>query len=150
MEFLSEKIEKIALPLLNAMDADLVELNVCRHRSSLTIQILADKKQGGITINECSKLNREIGDAIEGENLITGRYILEVSSPGLDRPLRTTKDFLRVVGREVRFFLSEPVENRIEHIGAIRRVEEENVVIDFNSVEITIPITKVNKAIQII
>ena len=150
MEFLSEKIEKLISPFLKAMDVELVDLNIYRYRGDLTIQILADKKNGGITLHECSQLNRKIEDAIESENFLTGKYMLEVSSPGLDRPLRTTKDFLRVIGRDVRFFLSEPIENKIEHAGIVKRVEGENVVIDFNAMEITIPITKINKAIQII
>ncbi len=150
MEFLSEKIEKIAAPFLNEMGVDLVELNISRHRGDLTIRILADRPTGGITISECSELNKKIGDALETENVFSQRYALEVSSPALDRPLKTLKDFGRAIGREVRVFLSESMENKIEYAGTVKRIEVENVVVDINEAEMVFPITKINKAKQII
>lgn len=150
MEFLNEKIEKIALPFLDEMDAELVDLNIHRHRGEVTIQILADKSQGGITINDCAALNRKIRDAFEMKNIIMGPYVLEVSSPGLDRPLKTIKDFRRVIGREVRFFLSEAVAERIEHAGVVKNVDDDRVIIKAQNIEIAIPLGKINKAKQMI
>lgn len=150
MESLAEKVEALILPFLSAIDVELVELNIRRYHSQLTVQVLADKKNGGITIAECAQLNRQIGDAIEIENLIGGHYVVEVASPGLDRPLKTAKDFLRVVGREVRFHLSEPVDNKIEHAGFIKNADNDNVIIEAKSSQLTIPLNTINKAIQII
>ena len=150
MESLGEKIEKIAQPFLAAMDAELVDLHVNRYRGNLTIQILADKAGGGITIGECSQLNRKIGDAIENENFMAQRYILEVSSPGADRPLKTTRDFKRVNGRQVHFYLSEPINEKIEYVGVVKEIQEEEVTVDCKSTQITIPIDKIQKAKQII
>lgn len=150
MESLAEKVEALMMPFLSALDVELVELNIRRYHSQLTVQILADKKDGRITLLECSTLNRQIADAIEVENLIGGHYVVEVSSPGLDRPLRTAKDFLRVLGREVRFYLSEPVDNKFEHAGFIRGADGNNVTIENKSSQIEIPLNKINKAVQII
>ena len=86
----------------------------------------------------------------EEENFILGRYIVEVSSPGLDRPLKTVKDFLKVMGREVRFHLLEPIENKIEHSGKIKEVHDDEVVIESKLQTITIPFRIIQKAVQII
>ncbi len=150
MESLAEKVEALIMPFLGALDVELVDLNIRRYHSQLTVQVLADKKNGGITIAQCAQLNRQIGDAIEVENLISGHYVVEVASPGLDRPLKTAKDFLRVVGREVRFYLSEPVDNKIEHSGFIKNADSDNVTIEVKTSQLTIPLNKINKAIQII
>ena len=150
MESLGEKIEKLAQPFLEAMDVELVDLHVHRYRGDLTIQILADKANGGITIEECSQLNRKIADAIENENPPAQRYILEVSSPGIDRPLRTAKDFKRANGREVRFFLSEPIHAKIEYVGVVTGVDAEQVTVDCQSTQMMIPIDKIHKAKQVI
>ena len=150
METLTEKVLKIAQPFLDSMSLELVELNLGRYKTQLTIQILADKLNGGITIEECTKLNRQIGEVLETEDVIAGHYVLEVSSPGLDRPLKTAKDFQRNLNRPVRCFLLEPVEGRIEHEGIIKRIEGDSVIIDGKSKEIMIPIIKLNKAKLII
>src|SRR3989338_2787065 len=104
------------------MGVELVDLKVNRYRGDVAIQIFADRPAGGITIGECSALNRRINETLERENLALD-YTLEVSSPGLDRPLRTKKDFARVIGKEIRFYLSEAVLERIEYTGVLKRVE---------------------------
>ena len=149
-ETLIEQIEKIAMPFFNEMYVDLVELKVNRYRGDLAIQIFADRPMGGITIGECALLNRKITEALEREKIVPQDFAIEVSSPGLDRPLRSAKDFQRIVGRDVRFYLLEPVGERIEYDGMIKSVQEEHVVIERKGAEITLPLNKINKGIQII
>ncbi len=149
-EFLSEKIEKITLPFLDVMGLELVELNIRRHNGETTIQIFADKHHGGITLDECTALNRRVSEIIEAQNIISERYTLEVSSPGLDRPLKTAKDFKRVLGRRVQFYLNEPVANRLEYAGEVKNADDNGVVIGVTNDEIMIPLDKINKAKQII
>lgn len=150
MESLGEKVEQMIEPFLKEMNIELVELNIRRHKNETTIQILVDKRFGGITLAECTGLNRRINETFEKDQVWAGHYELEVSSPGLDRPLRTVKDFLRVTGRKVRFFLSVPVENKVEYAGVVRKTQEETVLLDVESRQIVIPLNKINKAVQII
>ena len=82
--------------------------------------------------------------------MFTGNYSLEVSSPGLDRPLKTKKDFLRVSGREVVFYLSENLHGKKEHQGVIKDVSEEKVEVQTKSGLVSIPFKIINKAVQII
>ena len=139
-------IQQLIEPFLKEAGVVLVDLNIRRTHRNFHIEILADKSNGGITIDECARLNRVLRDAIEAQNLITENYILEVSSPGLDRPLKTAGDFLRMMGREIRFFLSEPVGNKLEHTGIVSKVENENLTVETLGGKIFIPIQSINKA----
>ncbi len=78
------------------------------------------------------------------------KYILEVSSPGLDRPLKTKSDFLRCINRKAKFFLLESIKGKIELDGIITKVEDDSVYIDIDGDIIEIPLVKVNKAKQLL
>lgn len=148
-EELTESLKRLMEPFLKEAQVVLVDLNIHRHHGNIDIEILADKPTGGITLQECARLNRAIRDAIEAQNLITENYILEVSSPGLDRSLKTAGDFLRVRGRKVRIFLLEPIQNKIEYNGVVTKVEGQDLTIDIGHGEILLPIQSVNKGNQI-
>ncbi len=150
MDALTEKIEKFIASFIGQAQLVLVELNVRPNRGNIAIQVLVDKPQGGITLGECTTLNRLIANALEQQNFIIESYVLEVSSPGLDRPLKTTPDFLRALGREARFFLSQSIENKMEYAGLIQKVEDDVVFITTLSGAINIPILYINKAKQLI
>ena len=149
-EDIKEKIKALLATILSTTSFELVELNIHRSTRSTIIQVFADKPNGGITLDECSMINRKLSEKLEEENFILGRYIVEVSSPGLDRPLKTVKDFLKVMGREVRFHLLEPIENKIEHSGKIKEVHDDEVIIESKLQTITIPFRIIQKAVQII
>lgn len=150
LESIKKKIEQMVFPVIEELNLDLVEVAVKRRGRTIAIEVLTDKKEGGITLDLCSQLNRLIAKKLELEPFIEGDYILEVSSPGLDRPLKTYKDFLRAVGKRVRFHLREPVENKLEHSGIIEEVSEWGVTIQGKSNTVQIPIDKIVKAVQII
>lgn len=150
LEELEEKIKNISLPLVEKFHLDLVELKIRRQGRTLAIEILADRPKGGITIEECSVLNRNIDQKIEIEQLLEGEYTLEVSSPGLDRPLTTHKDFLRVIDRPVRVHLREPLNNKMEYEGLVRAVNENQLTINGAANSMVIPIEQIALARQII
>lgn len=150
LEELEEKIKNISLPLVEELNLDLVELKIRRQGRALAIEILADRPKGGITIEECSVLNRNIDQKIETEQLLEGEYTLEVSSPGLDRPLTTHKDFLRVIDRPVRVHLREPLNNKMEYEGLVRAVNENQLTINGAANSMVIPIEQIALARQII
>ncbi len=147
---LTERIEAISEPFLQKMGVELVDLHIHQARMQTNVQLLVDKPAGGISLAECAQLNRDIGQAIEAQSLIEHQYMLEVSSPGLDRPLKTKKDFARALGRPLHFFLTEPVEGRIEYIGTLKMVEEISLTVELQGREVFIPLEKINRAKQII
>ena len=91
LEEIQKKMETLVLPLLTGANVDLVELRVTRHRGDVLIRFLADKPMGGITIEECARLNRAIVKAIDGDGFLAEGFSLEFSSPGLDHPNRRQK-----------------------------------------------------------
>jgi ribosome maturation factor RimP len=117
---------------------------------ALILEILADRAQGGINLDECAVLNRELGALLEEKDLVADRYTLEVSSPGLDRPLVTPQDFGRKIGKEIRVFLRQPVGDRIEYQGHIAAVAADGLTLTTKTGSIYLPFDKVNKAKQVI
>lgn len=147
---IADKIKGALDPLLEEMRLVLVDISVRRQSQDLYIEIIADRPRGGITIEECSVLNRRLNDRMDQENLIVDNYFVEVSSPGLDRPLSTKEDFMRVLGRDVHFYLSETVQGRLEHVGVVKDAQEGKVLILVNGQDVAIPIEKIKKAVQVI
>jgi ribosome maturation factor RimP len=101
-ELLRDVIEEIA----DLHGLDLVELQNVGHRGRRRLRVFVDRR-GGVTVNECARLSRALSRALDEEQVITVPYVLEVSSPGVHRPLRTDRDFARVEGRKVRIRTEE-------------------------------------------
>lgn len=123
-----------------------------RQGGEAVLEVLADRDEGGISLDECAGLNRELGDILEKESVFAQPYVLEVSSPGLDRPLATAGDFRRVRGRQARFFLKDLVEGKLEHCGTVEDISDDTVTIRVTDKTgdraITISLANINKAKQ--
>ncbi len=131
---------------LNSLGFDLVDI-VYRHEGDgFILRVLADKAQGGISMDECAMLNRELGGLLDANDILQGRYTLEVSSPGLDRPLKNARDFRRSSGEEVRCFLNEAINGKLELEGVIKEVLPESVLLDINGQVTEVFFSKINKA----
>ena len=148
------KIYEIASTISQAHGFDLVEVKIGRHKKDVFIQVFADKPLGGIGLEECALLNRSIVEMIDKEGFLSeDGYSLEVSSPGLDRPLLNYKDFLRNVNAEIRLWLKEEVENKIEYKGKIKLVAKENLILSTTTKdkkEIVVPMEKISRGLLVI
>lgn len=149
LEIISE-LRNVIEDYLKNQNLDLVDLIYRQEGRDLVLRILVDKPEGGISIGECASLNIEIGAMLDEKNILQQGYALEVSSPGLDRLLRTKKDFARYLNKEVKFFLREPINERIELDGIITKVDDELVYIDIRGSVVQIPISNINRAKQVI
>jgi ribosome maturation factor RimP len=129
-------------------DLDFVELIYRYEGQDLYLRVLVDKFNGGITMDECAGLNRELGALLDEKNILESRYILEVSSPGLDRILKTENDFRRVLNKRVRFFLNDYINAKLEWEGAVNKVENSAVFVDTGNGIIEVPLVNINKAKQ--
>ena len=146
-DILFEKIKETASNVLRDNGIELVDMIYRREGSVMVLRVLADM-ESGITIDECARMNEAIGEVLDKGDVIPEKYILEVSSPGLDRPLKTKKDFLRLKGKRIRIHAYEPIEGRKEFVGLLESVEEDNIAIsDENSKLTKIPLNKISKAI---
>lgn len=145
---ITAELESLIGERLNQLGLELVELS-CRYEGAdLALRILVDRPEGGINLGECASLNQEINAILEGKNILPQGCLLEVSSPGIDRPLKNERDFRRCLNRNARFFLSEQLNGKLEWLGKITNVTSGSVFIDTGKAELEIPLDKINKAKQ--
>ena len=146
------KVERLAAPILANAGVDLVELSVGVYKEDVIIRFAADLPAGGITVGQCALLNHTIVEAIDADGFLGEQgNSLEFSSPGLDRPLVTLKDFGRNLERAVRFWLKEPVEGKTEYSGVLTAAGEEQIVLRTKkNKEIILPLGQIVKATLVI
>lgn len=144
------ELEDMLRGYLTDKQLELVDLIYRREGSNLMLRIIVDRPAGGITLDDCTFLNKEFGRILDEKDIIAGKYILEVSSPGLDRPLVNKRDFIRCVNRRVKVFLNEPVNNKIELDGVIKEVGDDCIYLEVKADVVRIELEKINKAKQAI
>lgn len=145
-QILIEKIKVIIEPVLIEANIELVDLVFVHVNGGVTIRLLADKIGGGINLGECAQISRQISQRLEEKDIIASRYMLEVSSPGLDRPLKKERDFLRSLNKEAVFFLNDLVNGKCQWQGVISKVDQAAVFIQAAGQILEIPLIKINKA----
>ena len=147
---LGEILRGIAEKHFTSLGFELVELVCYRQGRDLAVRILADRPEGGITVDECARLNSQLSSVFEQEGVLQEAYTLEVSSPGLDRPLKTRNDFLRKKGKLVKIFVREPVEGKLEFEGVIEGADESGACLNLGDKTITVAFPLIAKAKQVI
>lgn len=145
-EQLLERIRDTVIGIFDEHKIELVDL-ICRREGKVKVlRILADT-EAGITVDECAKMNEIISAVLDKEDFIDENYILEISSPGLDRPLKTKQDYLRMKGKRIRVYTFAPIDAKKEFIGALETVDENDIVISNSDARLTkIPLNKISKA----
>jgi ribosome maturation factor RimP len=143
---LLDRIERLAKPLIESEGMDLVDLQFKREGNRWYLRLFIDKP-GGISLDDCQNISYQIGELLDIEEVIDKRYILEVSSPGLDRPLKREEDYQRFVGRLVKLTTSLPIMGKRVFVGRLRDLENKKVKIQLNSGEtLFIPFASIAKA----
>jgi len=145
-----ERISEVIAPALKKYNLEVFDISIKRHGNTIAVILIVDHSEGGIMIDECSHINKLISRFLEEENVLEGDYTVEVSSPGLDRSLKTLMDFKRVRGKKVKFHLTQAIENKLEHDGIIKNTEADAVTVDIKQNTVTIPLILIQKAVQII
>ena len=142
-------IQDIAEPILSAHALELVECTAHRAGPQWVVRLLVDKV-GGVGIQDCARVNRAIGEALEAANVLEDRYTLEVASPGLDRPLVSRRDFERAIGEDVAIQLREPLALGSAALtklaGSVLAVQPEAVVVKTEAGNVTVPLAQIQTA----
>jgi ribosome maturation factor RimP len=124
----AQRIERLIEPALTAMGYDLVRVALQGGESRPTLQIMAERKDGvGMTVDDCADISRTLSALLDVEDPIASAYTLEVSSPGIDRPLVKRADFERFAGFEARIETVQPVAGRKRFRGRLMGVTGEDV-----------------------
>lgn len=140
-----KQIESLAGPVIEASGVSLVELQFRRETRGWVLRLLIDR-EGGITLKDCQQVSQELSALLDVESLIDHSYTLEVSSPGLDRPLKKEEDFIRFKGKRVRVQTSEPWEGQRNFEGELQGLEEGWVKLMVGSKEVKVPFGCIAKA----
>ena len=140
-----KKIENVLTPILQDEHLELVEIEFKPIGKKWLLRIYIDK-EGGVTIADCERVNRELGRTLDIEDFIEHPYMLEVSSPGLTRPLKTMEDFARYRGRSCKIVTTEQIYGKNEFRGEIVNTTEEKVEIKGKIDVFTIPLCAIKKA----
>lgn len=145
---LVQKVENIISPSLDSMGYAVVRVKVIENKGGSILQIMAEPKSEamGMGIEDCEKISHAVSALLEVEDPISGAYRLEVSSPGLDRPLVKLSDFERYKGFEAKLETSLPIEGQRRFKGAIKKVENEVVTLECDGLDKDIPYRDVSSA----
>jgi len=143
---LIEKIKQVALPLCRADNFELVHLEYIKGDRDNIVRLYLDKK-GGITLKDCVYVSRQLGDLIDVHIEEIGKYRLEVSSPGPNRPLNKKEDFQRFKGERVKIETNERIENQRKFTGILEKINDDSVVIAVDGKTVEISDHAISKAI---
>jgi ribosome maturation factor RimP len=139
-------LEPIITPAIEAAGYRLVRLRLLGGKRK-TLQVMAERPDGGMDIEDCARLSRELSDFLEREDPIEGEYVLEVSSPGIDRPLTRLMDFARWAGHAAKIELKAPdAEGRKRFTGQLLGLDGSNIVIEISGARHTLPFGSVGEA----
>ncbi len=131
-----KKTSDFVLPILEKKGFELYDVEYVKEGSDYYLRIFIDK-EGGITINDCVDVTREMNEILDREDYIKEPFIFEVSSPGLDRPLKKDKDFDRNIGKQVELKTYKPFDKQKEFTGILKSFDENSVTITFEDGDFT-------------
>ncbi|GAB4535342.1 MAG: ribosome maturation factor RimP [Parvularculaceae bacterium] len=128
MEPLERKIAEIAAPVAEGLGYELVRVKIFGGRRK-TVQVMAERPSRAFSIEDCEALSRALSAVMEVEDPIAGEYVLEVSSPGLDRPLTREKDFADFAGSEAKIEMRRMIDGRKRFRGALEGLDGDDVLL---------------------
>ncbi len=141
----SEKLYEIITPIVDALDCELVGIEYISQGRNSVLRIYIDK-ENGISVDDCSAVSHQISGVLDVEDPIKGVYQLEVSSPGLDRPLFDELHYERYSGQQVKVQLTAPLDGRRKFQGVLLGLKEGKVAVNIDGNEYLLPFASIDKA----
>lgn len=138
------KIEKVVIPAVEKRNLDLVDLEYIQEGGYLYVRIFIEKTDGDITLEDCGSLSNEIDETID--SLIPHKFFLEVSSPGVERPLKKEADFVRFNGEKIKVSLKHKLNDNKNFEGIIEDFKDETLFLNIKGQTLEIPFKEIKKA----
>lgn len=142
---LRDQLTELLEPVVGGLGYELWELEYATRAGGGLLRLYIDSP-GGITLDDCERVSRAVSATLDASDPIPGQYTLEVSSPGLDRVLRTPAHFARFTGESVRLETLQPVNGRKRFSGRLTRVAEREITIEVDGGELSLPFQAIHKA----
>jgi len=140
-----QRILAIVEPLARSMGYDVVRLHLCGGETK-SLQVLAEREDGMMDINDCAVLSRAISVELDVRDPIAGTYSLEISSPGIDRPLTKPGHFRAWIGHEARIEVAAAIEGQTRFRGQLVKAEEETIHLETDAASVVIDFANIRKA----
>ena len=131
---IEHRVESLVMPIIEEGNFELVDVEYVKEGSNFYLRVFADK-EGGINIDDCVLISRALEVKLDEEDFIPDAYILEVSSPGLGRPLKKEKDFKRSIGKDIDVKLFKAVDQQKEFTGVLKDYTADEIVLDIDGEE---------------
>jgi len=143
-----ETLHKIIDPVAESMGYDIVRIALLNSPTggAVTLQVMAERPDGAMLIEDCEKLSREISVLLDVEDPVSGEYVLEVSTPGIDRPLTRRKDFENYAGYIAKIELSAPQQGRRRYRGILLGMADDRVRIDVDGEVFEVDFDNIHRA----
>lgn len=141
---IKQKVLRLAKQVADEQGVEIFDIELLG-KGKLLLRVIIDK-EGGVTLGDCERLSKSLGTVLDVEELFPGSYTMEISSPGLDRPLKGIKDFEKNIGRLARIITIEKIENQNFFIGRITKINGNFIKFLVNGREIDIPFEKISNA----
>lgn len=142
---LTKKVANLVDPILGELGFELVDVEYLSKHGRWVLRLFIDK-EGGVTIDDCALVSREIGDLIDIKDIIKHEYVLEVSSPGLNRPLKKEKDFVWAIGKKIKLKTVTPIKNRRNFTGYLSGFRGGILYLEMDGNVMELPLSEVGKA----
>ncbi len=127
-ETYEKKAEELLMPIVESHGFELVDVEYVKEAGNWYLRAYIDK-EGGITVDDCELVSRAFSDRLDQEDFIEDSYIMEVSSPGLGRPLKKEKDYRRSMGKELEIRTFRPIDGKKEFYGILQAYDDNSVTI---------------------
>jgi ribosome maturation factor RimP len=144
MNDIKQRVSHMARQIADAQGIKIFDIELLG-RGKLLLRVIVDK-EGGVTLDDCERFSKSLGAVLDIEDPFPGSYRLEVSSPGLDRPLKNINDFKKNIGKLARIVTGEEIEKQKFFIGRILEISNDSVKLLVEKREIDIPFAKISKA----
>ncbi len=139
------KLQQILEPVVAAMGYELVGVEFQLRKANTLLRLYIDQ-DAGINLEDCERVSHQVSGVLDVEDRVSGQYTLEVSSPGLDRPLFQEAHFARFVGHRARIHLVVPINGKNKLVGLLKSVQDGEVAVEVEGVEIRVPLDRIDKA----
>lgn len=123
------RTEELIAPIIERMNFELVDVEYVKEGGTWYLRAYIDK-EGGITVNDCEAVAREMNEILDREDFVEDSYVFEVSSPGLGRPLKKEKDYIRSMGKEVEIRTYRAIDRKKEFYGILAAYDDATVTIE--------------------
>lgn len=148
-----DRVQEIAIRVAAAYGLEIFDIAMRRERGGEVLRVVLDRPgpaatpEDSVSIGDCEKVSHELSTILDVEDVIPGAYTLEVSSPGLDRPLRNADDYRRFAGRAAKIVTREPVDRQTAFAGRIRGIEGDAVLFENEGgKEVRLPLNLISRA----